>query len=86
MMRLMKISRNKIYLLIILLSIIIIGCEKATSLIFQVDSTSCNACGECVQVCPYDAIEIIDNKAVIDQTKCTQCGECIDACPKGAIH
>jgi electron transfer flavoprotein alpha subunit/NAD-dependent dihydropyrimidine dehydrogenase PreA subunit len=39
----------------------------------------------CVKVCPYDAIHIMNNKAVIDE-KCTVCSACIEACKKiGAI-
>ena len=65
---------------------LLLGCEKSKKLIIQVDRNSCNSCGECVQVCPYDAIEFLDSKAVIDQTKCVQCGDCVEACPTGAIY
>ncbi|MEA1973035.1 MAG: 4Fe-4S binding protein [Candidatus Cloacimonadota bacterium] len=81
-----KISLNKFLIVFLVLTLLIIGCEKATQLIFQVDAKSCTACGECIQACPTDAIEIIDNKAIIDQTKCIQCGDCVDACPEGAIY
>ena len=67
--------------------LIYIGCAKVNSPQYNVDDTSCNECGRCIQICPVDAIEFgPDGKAVIDQTKCNQCGRCITICPKDAIY
>ena len=63
------------------------GCEKVSNPQYHVDSAACNECGNCIQVCPVDAIEFGPNgKAVIDQTKCKQCGKCISVCPQDAIY
>jgi electron transport complex protein RnfB len=45
----------------------------------------CIACHKCEQVCPVDAIHVIDNLAVIDYNKCTSCGECVKVCPTKCI-
>ena len=45
----------------------------------------CLGFGNCVDVCEFDAIEIIDGVAVIDKEKCTACGKCIEECPKAVI-
>ncbi|HHE38772.1 MAG TPA: 4Fe-4S dicluster domain-containing protein [Candidatus Cloacimonetes bacterium] len=77
----------KIVIPIFLFFLIIWGCEKAVNFQYNVDSSSCNSCSRCIQVCPVDAVEIgLNGKAVIDQTKCNQCGQCITVCPKNAIY
>ncbi|MCK5915195.1 MAG: electron transfer flavoprotein subunit alpha, partial [Deltaproteobacteria bacterium] len=44
----------------------------------------CNGCKRCLKVCPYDAIEIQGEKAVI-LDRCTACGACIEVCRQEAI-
>ena len=48
---------------------------------------ACRGCivHRCQEVCPRDAIQIIDHKAVVDKSKCIECGKCTQACPYGAI-
>ena len=51
-----------------------------------IDPQTCTGCGDCLDVCPADAIE---GKAkfihMIDEFECTKCGKCIEACEEGAI-
>ena len=35
----------------------------------------------CAEVCRFDAIEVLDGKAVVDRMKCEGCGACVLACP-----
>ncbi|HHT24173.1 MAG TPA: RnfABCDGE type electron transport complex subunit B [Clostridiaceae bacterium] len=46
----------------------------------------CLGYGDCVSVCKYDAIHIIDGVAFVDATKCTSCMECIKTCPQHIIE
>jgi Na+-translocating ferredoxin:NAD+ oxidoreductase RNF subunit RnfB len=46
----------------------------------------CIACHKCEQICPSDAIHVLDNLAVIDYNKCTSCGECVTVCPMKTIR
>lgn len=41
---------------------------------------SCIGLGDCVKVCPQQAIRIINNTAVVTSL-CIGCGKCIDVCP-----
>ena len=50
----------------------------------KVISEECIGCGTCVDSCPFDAIDMVDDKAVITD-KCTACGTCVDVCPVDAI-
>jgi ferredoxin len=51
----------------------------------QVIIEKCTGCTLCVKVCPFDAIRIMDKKAVIDMNKCTLCGACVNVCKFKAI-
>ncbi|MBI5191418.1 MAG: electron transfer flavoprotein subunit alpha [Nitrospirae bacterium] len=45
----------------------------------------CTGCESCVNECPFGAIEIKDDVAVIGD-KCNLCGACVEACPVYAIE
>lgn len=47
--------------------------------------SACIACAKCEKICPFDAIHVNDNLAIIDFDKCTSCGKCAGECPTGAI-
>ena len=46
----------------------------------------CMGFGTCKNVCPFDAIEIVDGIAVVDPDKCKACGKCVAECPKHLIE
>jgi len=45
----------------------------------------CLGYGNCVKVCAFDAIHIVNGIAVVDRDKCKACGKCVEACPKHLI-
>jgi MinD superfamily P-loop ATPase len=50
-----------------------------------IDILICKGCGDCAQVCPDNAIAIVDKKACIDYNVCTCCGVCNNVCRVGAL-
>ncbi len=51
-----------------------------------VNKDECIGCGNCVDACPEDVLELKDGVAeVVYPEKCTQCGSCVEACPVDAI-
>lgn len=69
--------------------------------LMQVIPSACNSCPvnryevtnkcmgcvahPCNEVCPRDAIRMVNGKSVIDQEKCIKCGKCKAICPYDAI-
>jgi NAD-dependent dihydropyrimidine dehydrogenase PreA subunit len=51
----------------------------------QVSSENCTGCGDCVDACPVDGVNIDGEKAVVQPDVCIECNACIDACASGAM-
>lgn len=51
----------------------------------KVDKDKCTGCTLCVQVCPWEAMTMVDKIAVSDPKKCYGCGMCVSVCPVDAI-
>ena len=45
----------------------------------------CTACGECADVCRFDAIPVINNLYIVQPLDCEGCGYCARICPVEAI-
>ncbi|MFC1903835.1 FAD-binding protein [Chloroflexota bacterium] len=50
----------------------------------QIDLEKCVGCGNCVSVCPFGLLEIVDDKVQLKEG-CTLCGACQEACVYEAI-
>ena len=49
-----------------------------------IDEDQCTGCGNCVDSCPYGAIELENNMAIV-LPNCNLCGICVESCPVEAI-
>ena len=51
------------------------------------ESPRCQGCGECVEVCPWQAVELVEGRPSFDRAICSGCSDmpCIQACPTGAL-
>jgi MinD superfamily P-loop ATPase len=57
----------------------------ATYFMRSTEEDACIGCGECVDVCPIDAVELVDDAPVVDEQWCIGCGVCSVRCPSDAI-
>lgn len=46
----------------------------------------CTLCGECIKVCPVEAISIISKRLKIERSLCIYCLACSEACPYRALR
>jgi len=53
----------------------------------EIDEEHCSGCRICNALCPYNAIEYLEEKKVskVNSALCKGCGTCVAACPAGAI-
>ncbi len=83
-------NKKPIIILLLVFSAIMllaVACKQVSTTEYYIDASSCNACGECVRICPNDAIYFNHlGNAEIDQTKCTKCARCVAVCPNIAIY
>jgi heterodisulfide reductase subunit A len=53
--------------------------------IAEVNQLRCAGCGQCVDACPYDAIDLVESIASVNGYLCKGCGTCAAACPNKAM-
>lgn len=53
----------------------------------EINENYCAGCRMCNNLCPYSAIEFLEDKkvSVVNDALCKGCGTCVAACPAGAI-
>lgn len=54
--------------------------------IASVNIALCTGCGMCVDVCPYEAIKLEEEKAKVNEVLCEGCGTCSATCLRAAIN
>jgi len=58
----------------------------ATYFIRETDEDLCTGCGECLDICPVDAVKLEGDVSSVDQDWCIGCGVCGTVCPSGAVR
>jgi len=51
----------------------------------QVDNENCTGCGECVDLCQLEALELSDDIVQLNEKYCIGCGSCVSTCPTECI-
>jgi heterodisulfide reductase subunit A len=56
-------------------------------IVAEIDEARCSGCRICNNLCPFNAIDYLEDKAVsqINAALCKGCGTCVAACPAQAI-
>ena len=70
------------------------GRVKVEAQVSVVSADECRGCGFCIEVCPFTAIELVDENrmgnivkvALVNEALCKGCGSCAAACLSGAIQ
>ncbi len=51
-----------------------------------IDNDKCTGCGECVDICPAEVLELEKEKCVAANIEeCLGCESCVETCPESAI-
>ncbi len=57
-----------------------------TAALPTIDWSKCNGCGRCAELCPTDAVSVLDGRAhLVRPEACTFCPTCETYCPTEAI-
>ena len=57
----------------------------AVYFIRDTDLAECIGCGACAEICPVDAVKMVEEKPQVDQNWCIGCGVCAVSCPANVI-
>jgi heterodisulfide reductase subunit A len=63
------------------------GVVSIEPVVASIDEDKCSGCRICNNLCPFNAIEFLEDKKVskVNPVLCKGCGTCVAACPAGAI-
>ncbi len=50
-----------------------------------INPNRCNSCGICIEICPYNAFETMNQRILINSLVCIGCGACVPECPQNAL-
>jgi len=66
---------------------IAVGSVEVEPVVATIHEERCSGCRICNNLCPFNAIEFLQDKAVsyVNAALCKGCGTCVAACPAGAI-
>jgi ferredoxin len=57
----------------------------AVYFIRETELDECIGCGNCAEICPVDAVAMVDERPRVDEDWCIGCGVCAVSCPAEVI-
>jgi MinD superfamily P-loop ATPase len=54
--------------------------------VMAIDPRACTVCGQCVDICQWNAITKTNNTVAVHPDRCEGCGACMEICPVDAVH
>lgn len=57
----------------------------ASAFFARVDAALCNGCAACTRRCQMEAVEMVEETAVLNLDRCIGCGLCVSTCPTKAL-
>lgn len=58
---------------------------QAPDIELAVNQEKCVGCGDCVVVCPHNALGLEGDRIVLNRDRCVSCFNCVEVCPTGAL-
>jgi NAD-dependent dihydropyrimidine dehydrogenase PreA subunit len=53
----------------------------------SIEKDKCTGCGECVDICPAEVLEVVNEKCSVSKAdECLGCESCVETCPESAIQ
>ena len=58
----------------------------ATYFMRETYEENCTACGDCIEICPVDALIMVNDGPIVDEEWCIGCGVCVNKCANDAAR
>jgi MinD superfamily P-loop ATPase len=59
--------------------------QQVTTPVPVIDRERCSGCRSCMEICRFNAITVIRDKAMVFTELCHSCGGCLEVCPEQAV-
>jgi len=58
---------------------------ETTNFVARLDEATCIGCGDCVEHCQLEALDLLENTVRVNEEYCLGCGVCVSKCPTESL-